>query len=88
MFKDLIVKRTRLNSEELIVIYFEDLIVKRMRFNFEYLIIILFRRLTSRLPNSYPSKYLPTKFNTTGCLPGKILVHKNGIVCNNLPGKR
>ena len=35
MSKDLIVKRMRLNSEELIVIYFEDLIVKRMRLNFE-----------------------------------------------------
>ena len=37
----------------------------------------------TRLPNAYPSKCLPTKFNTIS----KILVHKNGVVCINLLGK-
>ena len=40
-----------------------------------------------RLPNAYPGKCLPTKFNTVTNLSGKMLIHKKCTVCNNLPGE-
>ena len=50
-------------------------------------IYVIESKLRPRLPNAYPGKCLPTKFNTITNLPGKILVHKNCNICNNLPGK-